>query len=42
MNQGVLCRPSPTSESDETQLIIPSHEREKNFKEHHDSFMVGH
>ena len=42
MNQGVLYRYSPTSESEEAQLVIPSHEREKILKEYHDSLTAGH
>ncbi|GBM19385.1 Retrovirus-related Pol polyprotein from transposon 412 [Araneus ventricosus] len=32
LNQGVLYRYSPHSEVEEAQLVVPSHEREKNFK----------
>ncbi|GBL62107.1 hypothetical protein AVEN_172917-1 [Araneus ventricosus] len=34
MNQGVLYRYSHDSESEEAQLVVPSHERDKILKEH--------
>ncbi|GBO24028.1 hypothetical protein AVEN_88700-1 [Araneus ventricosus] len=37
MNQGVLYRYSHDSESEEAQLVVPTHERDKILKEHHDS-----
>ncbi|GBL94134.1 Retrovirus-related Pol polyprotein from transposon 17.6 [Araneus ventricosus] len=42
MNQGVLYRYSHDSESDETQLVVPTHERDKILKEHHDSPNAAH
>ncbi|GFV63428.1 pro-Pol polyprotein [Trichonephila clavipes] len=42
MNQGVLFRYAPDSESEETQLVIPSHERTLILKNHHDTPMAGH
>ncbi|GFX83124.1 transposon Tf2-6 polyprotein [Trichonephila clavipes] len=42
MNQGVLFRYAPDSESEEAQLVIPSHERTFILKNHHDAPMAGH
>ncbi|GFT21229.1 retrovirus-related Pol polyprotein from transposon 412 [Trichonephila clavipes] len=42
MNQGVLFRYAPDSESEEAQLVIPSHERTLILKTHHDAPMAGH
>ncbi|GFU29831.1 transposon Tf2-6 polyprotein [Trichonephila clavipes] len=42
MNQGVLFRYAPDSESEEAQLVIPSHERTLILKNHHDAPMAGH
>ncbi|GBN82983.1 hypothetical protein AVEN_232611-1 [Araneus ventricosus] len=42
MNQGVLYRYSHDSESEEAQLVVPSHERDKILKEHHDSPNAAH
>ncbi|GBL91391.1 hypothetical protein AVEN_199232-1 [Araneus ventricosus] len=42
MNQGVLYRYFHDSESEEAQLVDPSHERGKILKEHHDSPNVAH
>ncbi|GFW47434.1 hypothetical protein TNCV_4537241 [Trichonephila clavipes] len=42
MNQDVLFRYAPDSESEEAQLVIPSHERTLNLKNHHDAPMAGH
>ena len=42
MNQGVLYRYAPDSESDEAQLVVPSHERERVLKEYHDDPTAGH
>ncbi|GBN19638.1 hypothetical protein AVEN_6792-1 [Araneus ventricosus] len=42
MNQGVLYRYSHDSESEEAQLVVPSHERDKILKERHDSPNVAH
>ncbi|GFU60449.1 transposon Tf2-11 polyprotein [Trichonephila clavipes] len=42
MNQGVLFKYSPDSESEESQLVIPSHERTLILKNHHDAPMAGH
>ncbi|GBN44813.1 hypothetical protein AVEN_53672-1 [Araneus ventricosus] len=42
LNQGVLYRYSPHSEVEEAQLVVPSHEREKIFKLHHNSPTASH
>ncbi|GBL89307.1 Transposon Tf2-11 polyprotein [Araneus ventricosus] len=42
LNQGVLYRYSSHSEVDEAQLVVPSHEREKNLKLHHDAPTASH
>ncbi|GBM26817.1 Transposon Ty3-I Gag-Pol polyprotein [Araneus ventricosus] len=42
MNQGVLYRFSHDSESEEAQLVVPTHERDKILKEHHDSPNAAH
>ncbi|GBL91600.1 hypothetical protein AVEN_23655-1 [Araneus ventricosus] len=42
MNQGVLYRYSHESESEEAQLFVPTHERDKILKEHHDSPNAAH
>ncbi|GFU76711.1 transposon Tf2-8 polyprotein [Trichonephila clavipes] len=42
MNQGVLFRYAPNSESEEAQLVIPRHERTLILKNHHDAPMAGH
>ncbi|GFS83860.1 transposon Tf2-6 polyprotein [Trichonephila clavipes] len=42
MNQGALFRYAPDSESEEAQLVVPSHERTLILKNHHDALMVGH
>ncbi|GFT43617.1 retrovirus-related Pol polyprotein from transposon 412 [Trichonephila clavipes] len=42
MNQGVLFRYAPHSESEEAQLVIPSHERTLILINHHDAPMAGH
>ncbi|GBM36478.1 hypothetical protein AVEN_249671-1 [Araneus ventricosus] len=42
LNQGVLYRYSPHSEVEEAQLVVPSHEREKILKLHHDSPTASH
>ncbi|GFS53200.1 transposon Tf2-11 polyprotein [Trichonephila clavipes] len=42
MNQGVLFRYAPDSESEEAQLVVPSRERTLNLKNHHDAPMAGH
>ncbi|GFT20280.1 integrase_H2C2 domain-containing protein [Trichonephila clavipes] len=42
MNQGVLFRYAPDSESEEAQLVVPSHERTLILKNHHDAPMAGH
>ncbi|GFU98488.1 retrovirus-related Pol polyprotein from transposon 17.6 [Trichonephila clavipes] len=42
MNQGVLFRYALDSESEESQLVIPSHERTLILKNHHDAPMAGH
>ncbi|GFY18127.1 retrovirus-related Pol polyprotein from transposon 412 [Trichonephila clavipes] len=42
MNQGVLFRYAPDSESEEAQLVIPSHERTLILKNHHDAPMASH
>ncbi|GFX15748.1 retrovirus-related Pol polyprotein from transposon 17.6 [Trichonephila clavipes] len=42
MNQDVLFRYAPDSESEEAQLVEPSHERTLILKNHHDAPMAGH
>ncbi|GFW58192.1 retrovirus-related Pol polyprotein from transposon 412 [Trichonephila clavipes] len=42
MNQGVLFRYASDSESEEDQLVVPSHERTLILKNHHDAPMAGH
>ncbi|GFT18930.1 transposon Tf2-9 polyprotein [Trichonephila clavipes] len=42
MNQGVLFRYAPDSESEEAQLVIPSPERTLILKNHHEAPMAGH
>ncbi|GBN81063.1 Gypsy retrotransposon integrase-like protein 1 [Araneus ventricosus] len=42
LNQGVLYLYSPHSEVDEAQLVVPSHERKKNLKLHHDVPTASH
>ncbi|GBM56029.1 hypothetical protein AVEN_10198-1 [Araneus ventricosus] len=42
MKQGVLYRFSHDSESEEAQLVVPTHERDKILKEHHDSPNAAH
>ncbi|GFX46348.1 transposon Tf2-8 polyprotein [Trichonephila clavipes] len=42
MNQGILFRYAPDSESEEAQLVVPSHERTLILKNHHDAPMAGH
>ncbi|GFY16178.1 retrovirus-related Pol polyprotein from transposon 412 [Trichonephila clavipes] len=42
MNQGVLFRYAPDSESEEAQLVISSHERTLILKNHHDAPMASH
>ncbi|GFT10575.1 retrovirus-related Pol polyprotein from transposon 297 [Trichonephila clavipes] len=42
MNQSVLFRYAPDSESEEAQLVIPSHERTLILKNHHDAPIAGH
>ncbi|GFV29940.1 integrase catalytic domain-containing protein [Trichonephila clavipes] len=42
MNQGVLFRYAPDSESEEAQLEVPNHERTLILKNHHDAPMAGH
>ncbi|GBM60318.1 hypothetical protein AVEN_108106-1 [Araneus ventricosus] len=42
MNQGILYKYSHDSESEEAQLGFPSHERDKIWKEHHDSPNAAH
>ncbi|GFX69674.1 pro-Pol polyprotein [Trichonephila clavipes] len=42
MNQDVLFRYAPDSESEEAQLVVPSHERTLILKNHHDTPMAGH
>ncbi|GBN57152.1 hypothetical protein AVEN_158253-1 [Araneus ventricosus] len=42
MKQGVQYRYSHDSESEEAQLVVPSHERDKILKEHHDSPNAAH
>ncbi|GFX32614.1 integrase catalytic domain-containing protein [Trichonephila clavipes] len=42
MNQGVLYRYAPDSESEEAQLVVSSHERTLILKNHHDAPMAGH
>ncbi|GFT39939.1 retrovirus-related Pol polyprotein from transposon 297 [Trichonephila clavipes] len=42
MNQGILFRYSPTSKSEEAQLVMPIHERQDILKIHHDAPKAGH
>ncbi|GBN46498.1 hypothetical protein AVEN_11415-1 [Araneus ventricosus] len=42
MNQGILYRYSHDSESEEAQLVVPTHERDKILKERHDSPNAAH
>ncbi|GBM51910.1 hypothetical protein AVEN_186194-1 [Araneus ventricosus] len=42
MNKGVLYRCSHDSESKEALLVVPSHERDKILKEHHNSPTPAH
>ena len=42
LNQGVLYRYVPESETEDAQLVIPFHEREQIMKKHHDDPMAGH
>ncbi|GFW71264.1 pro-Pol polyprotein [Trichonephila clavipes] len=42
MNQGVLYRYSPHAEVEEAQLIVPTHERQKILKLHHDAPTAAH
>ncbi|GFW78367.1 pro-Pol polyprotein [Trichonephila clavipes] len=42
MNQGVLYRYSPHVEVEEAQLVVPTHEREKILKLHHDAPTAAH
>ncbi|GFU15265.1 retrovirus-related Pol polyprotein from transposon 412 [Trichonephila clavipes] len=42
MNQRILFRYSPTSESEEAQLVVPIHERQDILKIHHDAPNAGH
>ncbi|GFX11357.1 hypothetical protein TNCV_2804191 [Trichonephila clavipes] len=42
MNQGILFHYSPTSESEEAQLVVPIHERQDILKIHHDAPNAGH
>ncbi|GBN48310.1 hypothetical protein AVEN_168894-1 [Araneus ventricosus] len=42
MNQGVLYRFSPDSESEEAQLVVPSHERKRVLDEFHGAPTAGH
>ncbi|GBN37090.1 hypothetical protein AVEN_88627-1 [Araneus ventricosus] len=42
MNQGVLYRYSHDSESEEAQLVVPTHEKDKIWKEHRDSTNAAH
>ncbi|GFW13170.1 transposon Tf2-9 polyprotein [Trichonephila clavipes] len=42
MNQGVLYRYSPHAEVEEAQLVVPTHEREKILKLHHDASTAAH
>ncbi|GFX34649.1 retrovirus-related Pol polyprotein from transposon 412 [Trichonephila clavipes] len=42
MNQGVLYRYSPHAEVEEAELIVPTHEREKTLKLHHDAPTAAH
>ncbi|GFX65792.1 retrovirus-related Pol polyprotein from transposon 297 [Trichonephila clavipes] len=42
MNQGVLYRNSPHAEVEEAQLVVPTHEREKILKLHHDAPTAAH
>ncbi|GBM07666.1 Retrovirus-related Pol polyprotein from transposon 412 [Araneus ventricosus] len=42
MNQGILYRYSPDTESEEAQLVVPCHERERVLQQYHDSPTAGH
>ncbi|GFT06785.1 transposon Ty3-I Gag-Pol polyprotein [Trichonephila clavipes] len=42
MNQGVLYRYSPHAEVEEAQLVVPTHDREKILKLHHDAPTAAH
>ena len=42
MNQGVLYRYVPEADSEDAQLVIPTHERESIMHKHHDDPMAGH
>ncbi|GFW21560.1 transposon Tf2-9 polyprotein [Trichonephila clavipes] len=42
MNQGVLYRYAPNSESEEAQLVVPSHKRTLILKNHYEAPMAGH
>ncbi|GFV04774.1 retrovirus-related Pol polyprotein from transposon 412 [Trichonephila clavipes] len=42
MNKGVLYRYSPHAEVEEAQLVVPTHEREKILKLHHDAPTAAH
>ncbi|GFW08954.1 transposon Ty3-I Gag-Pol polyprotein [Trichonephila clavipes] len=42
MNQGILFRYSPISESEEAQLVVPIHERQEILKIYHDAPKAGH
>ncbi|GFT14000.1 transposon Tf2-9 polyprotein [Trichonephila clavipes] len=42
MNQGVLYRYSPHAEVEEAQLVVPTHEREKILKLHHNAPTAAH
>ncbi|GFX66889.1 retrovirus-related Pol polyprotein from transposon 297 [Trichonephila clavipes] len=42
MNQGVLYRYSPHAEVEDAQLVVPTHEREKILKLHHDTPTAAH
>ncbi|GFW09272.1 retrovirus-related Pol polyprotein from transposon 412 [Trichonephila clavipes] len=42
MNQGVLYRYSPHAEVEEAELVVPTHEREKILKLHHDAPTAAH
>ncbi|GBN32801.1 hypothetical protein AVEN_129393-1 [Araneus ventricosus] len=42
MNREVLYRYSPDSESEEHQLVFPTHEREQILRDHHDAPTAGH
>ncbi|GBL54392.1 Retrovirus-related Pol polyprotein from transposon 297, partial [Araneus ventricosus] len=42
MIQGILYRYSPDTESEEAQLVVPCHERERVLQQYHDSPTAGH